>query len=107
MYAIFGCASDFAYNFRHLMPTTLNCGATQYTANPLNPPYQGDFANFAKVGVIGKCLPISLIHYSFVFLEGGKDKLFEKSSSCIECPRCTAVSRAFGSRLNIHSHSSS
>ena len=28
MYAIFGCASDFGYNFRHLMPTTLNCGAT-------------------------------------------------------------------------------
>ena len=29
MYDIFGCASDFAHNFRHLMPTTLNCGATQ------------------------------------------------------------------------------
>ena len=28
MYDIFGCASDFAHNFRHLMPTTLNCGAT-------------------------------------------------------------------------------
>ena len=28
MYAIFGCASDFGYNFRHLTPTTLNCGAT-------------------------------------------------------------------------------
>ncbi len=28
MYHIFGCASDFAHNFRHLMPTTLNCGAT-------------------------------------------------------------------------------
>ena len=32
-------------------------------ANPLNPPYQGDFGNFAKVGVIGKCLVISLIHH--------------------------------------------
>ena len=52
MYDIFGCASDFAHNFRHLMPTTLNCGATQCTANPLNPPYQGDFGNFARVGVI-------------------------------------------------------
>ena len=28
MYDIFRCASDFAHNFRHLMPTTLNCGAT-------------------------------------------------------------------------------
>ena len=28
MYDIFGCASDFAHNFRHLMPTTLNCGTT-------------------------------------------------------------------------------
>ena len=28
MYDIFGCASDFAHNFRHLMPTTLNCGVT-------------------------------------------------------------------------------
>ena len=32
MYAIFGCASDFGYNFRHLMPTTLNCGATSYSS---------------------------------------------------------------------------
>ena len=31
--------------------------------NPLNPPYQGDFGNLAKVGVIGKCLLISIIHY--------------------------------------------
>ena len=31
MYDIFGCASDFAHNFRHLMPTTLNCGATVKT----------------------------------------------------------------------------
>ena len=37
----------------------------QCTANPLNPPYQGDFGTFAKVGVIGKCLLIFLIHYSF------------------------------------------
>ena len=28
MYDIFGCASDFAHNFRLMMPTTLNCGAT-------------------------------------------------------------------------------
>ena len=28
MYDIFGCTSDFAHDFRHLMPTTLNCGAT-------------------------------------------------------------------------------
>ena len=33
MYDIFGCASDFAHNFRHLMPTTLNCGATGSAAN--------------------------------------------------------------------------
>ena len=37
---------------------------SQYTANPLNPPYQGDFGTFAKVRVIGKCLLISLIHYN-------------------------------------------
>ena len=30
MYDIFGCASDFAHNFRHLMLTTLNCGATYH-----------------------------------------------------------------------------
>ena len=30
MYDIFGCASDFAHNFRHLMPTTLNCGVTTW-----------------------------------------------------------------------------
>ena len=29
VYDIFGCASDFASNFRHLTPTTLNCGATE------------------------------------------------------------------------------
>ena len=28
MYDIFRCASDFDRNSRHLMPTTLNCGAT-------------------------------------------------------------------------------
>ena len=28
MYAIFGCALDFAHNFSPMMPTTLNCGAT-------------------------------------------------------------------------------
>ena len=37
---------------------------SQCTANPLNPPYQGDFGTFATVGVIGKCLLIFLIHYS-------------------------------------------
>ena len=52
VYDIFGCASDFASNFRHLTPTTLNCGATPMPANPLNPPYQGDFGDFAKVGVL-------------------------------------------------------
>ena len=31
IYDIFGCASDFTHNFRHLMPTTLNCGATGVT----------------------------------------------------------------------------
>ena len=28
MYAIFGCALDFAHDFSPMMPTTLNCGAT-------------------------------------------------------------------------------
>ncbi len=37
---------------------------SQYTANPLNPPYQGDFEDFARVGVIGRCLLIYLIHHS-------------------------------------------
>ena len=38
--------------------------------NPPSPPYQGgnryqgDFANFTKVGVIGKCPLISLIHHN-------------------------------------------
>ena len=31
--------------------------------SPLIRGVQGDFGNFAKVGVIGKCLLISLIHY--------------------------------------------
>ena len=30
---------------------------------PLSGELQGDFGNFGKVGVIGKCLLISLIHY--------------------------------------------
>ena len=29
-------------------------------SQPPCPPYQGDFGNFARVGVIGKCLLISL-----------------------------------------------
>ena len=37
---------------------------SQCTVNPLNPPYQGDFGNFAKVRVIGKCILISLIHHN-------------------------------------------
>ena len=28
---------------------------SQCTTNPLNPPYQGDFGNFAQIEVIGKC----------------------------------------------------
>ena len=32
MYDVFGCALDFAHNFRHLMLTTLNCGATRQVA---------------------------------------------------------------------------
>ena len=32
---------------------------SQYTANPLNPPYQGDFEDFAPVEIIGKCILIS------------------------------------------------
>ena len=36
---------------------------SQYTANPLNPPYQGDFGNFTQVGVIGKCSLIFRIYY--------------------------------------------
>ena len=36
-------------------------GHSQCTTNPLNPPYQGDLGNFAKVGVISKCLLVSLI----------------------------------------------
>ena len=37
MYDIFGCASDFAHNFRHLMPATLNCGATETLDSVDNP----------------------------------------------------------------------
>ena len=40
-------------------------GRFQWTANPLNPPYQGDFGNSASIGVIGKCLLISLLRHSF------------------------------------------
>ncbi len=36
---------------------------SQYTANPLNPPYQGDFEDFAPVEVIGKCILISRVYY--------------------------------------------
>ena len=35
IYDIFGCASDFTHNFRHLMPTTLNCGATHVLTEAL------------------------------------------------------------------------
>ena len=36
VYDIFGCASYFASNFRHLTPTTLNCGATDKTTKDEN-----------------------------------------------------------------------
>ena len=36
---------------------------SQYTANPLNPPYQGDFEDFAPVEIIGKCILISRVYY--------------------------------------------
>ena len=42
MYNIFRCAPDFAHNFRHLMPTTLNCGATKRFNVPYNPIYVFD-----------------------------------------------------------------
>ena len=35
---------------------------SQYTANPLNPPYQGDFEDFAPVEIIGKCILISRVY---------------------------------------------
>ena len=38
---------------------------SQYTANPLNPPYQGDFEDFAPVEIIGKCILISRVYYIF------------------------------------------
>ena len=37
---------------------------SQYTANPLNPPYQGDFEDFAPVEIIGKCILISRVYYN-------------------------------------------
>ena len=36
---------------------------SQYTANPLNPPYQGDFEDFAPVEIIGKCILIFRVYY--------------------------------------------
>ncbi len=36
---------------------------SQYTANPLNPPYQGDFEDFGPVEIIGKCILISRVYY--------------------------------------------
>ncbi len=35
----------------------------QCTTNPLNPPCQGDFRNFERLGVIGKCPLISRVYY--------------------------------------------
>ena len=44
------------------------CQGGQETALLAIPPYhggvQGDFGNFARVGVIGKCLLISLVHHN-------------------------------------------
>ena len=37
---------------------------SQYTANPLNPPYQGDFEDFAPIEIIGKCILISRVYYN-------------------------------------------
>ena len=53
MYDIFGYASDFAHNFRHLMPTTLNCGATYL---PIMGKYQlkdNKGLEFIQLGEIG------------------------------------------------------
>ena len=36
---------------------------SQYTANPLNPPYQGDFEDLAPIEIIGKCILISRVYY--------------------------------------------
>ena len=36
---------------------------SQCTTNPLNPPYQGDFEDFAPVEIIGKCILISRVYY--------------------------------------------
>ena len=38
---------------------------SQYTANPLNPPYQGDCEDFAPVEIIGKCTLISRVYYIY------------------------------------------
>ena len=37
---------------------------SQYTVNPLNPPYQGDFEDLALVEIIGKFILISRVYYS-------------------------------------------
>ena len=42
---------------------------SQYTANPLNPPYQGDFEDFAPVEIIGKCILIPRVYYKLVSVE--------------------------------------
>ena len=39
---------------------------SQYTANPLNPPYQGDFEDFVPVEIISKCILISRVYYKLV-----------------------------------------
>ena len=44
---------------------------SQYTANPLNPPYQGDFDDFALVEIIGKCILISRVYYKLMPLPVG------------------------------------
>ena len=36
---------------------------SESTINPLNPPYQGGFEDFAPVEVIGKCILISHVYY--------------------------------------------
>ena len=38
---------------------------SQYTANPLNPPYQGDFEDVAPIEIIGECILISRVYYIF------------------------------------------
>ena len=39
---------------------------SQCTVNPLNPPYQGDFEDFAPVEIIGKCILISRVYYRYL-----------------------------------------